>query len=166
LHFYVSGRQGIAGTSLPGVSSTGLATLRRDGFASVSDQWPAGLARAITGPPGTLLTRPLRFSGSHLFVNADINGELKAEVVDAAGRAIDGFTIDRSIAATGNGTRMAMTWSGGATLAKLAGTPIRLRFHLKQARLYAFWVSRSDRGESGGYVAAGGPGFSGERDAG
>ena len=43
LHFYVSGRQGVPGTDLPGECSTGLATLRRDGFASVSDQWPAGV---------------------------------------------------------------------------------------------------------------------------
>jgi hypothetical protein len=166
LHFYVSGRQGIAGTSLPGVCSTGLATLRRDGFASLSDEWPAGIARAITGTPGTLLTRPVRFSGSHLFVNADIRGEIKAEVIDASGRAIDGFSIDRSNAVTGNHSRFAMSWSDGATLAKLAGSPVRFRFHLKQARLYAFWVSRSARGESGGYVAAGGPGFTGERDTG
>jgi hypothetical protein len=42
LHFYVSGRSGIAGTALPRTCSTGLAPLRRDGFASVSDQFPTG----------------------------------------------------------------------------------------------------------------------------
>jgi len=35
LRFYVSGRAGIPGTSVAGVCSTGLATLRRDGFASM-----------------------------------------------------------------------------------------------------------------------------------
>src|SRR4029077_1975664 len=35
LHFYVSGRQGGPGTNLPGICSTGLATLRRDGFVSM-----------------------------------------------------------------------------------------------------------------------------------
>jgi hypothetical protein len=165
LHFYVSGRQGIAGTSLPGVSSTGLATLRRDGFASVTDQWPAGVARAIVGTPRTLTTRPVRFSGSNLFVNADVDGVLRAEVLDINGRAIEGFTIDRSARVIGNGTRMPLNWRE-VSLSKLAGTPVRFRFTLERARLFAFWVSRSVRGESGGYVAAGGPGFSGERDEG
>jgi hypothetical protein len=121
------------------------------------------VARAVTGTPGTLTTRPVRFSGAHAFVNADVTGEIKAEVIGADGRAIDGFTLDRSRPVTGNGTRLVMTWTG-SSLARLAGTPVRFRFHLKQARLYAFWVSRSERGESGGYVAAGGPGFSGETD--
>src|SRR5438132_2177143 len=35
LRFYVSGRAGIPGTSVAGVCSTGLATLRRDGFTSM-----------------------------------------------------------------------------------------------------------------------------------
>jgi hypothetical protein len=165
LHFYVSGRQGVRGTSLPGVCSTGLATLRRDGFASVSDEWPARIAREVSGTPGTLTTRPVRFSGAHLFVNAEINGAIRAEALDAGGRVIDGFSIDRCVPVTSDGTRLAMSWTGGASLATLAGTPIRFRFHLKQARLYAFWVSRSSRGESGGYVAAGGPGLTGELDA-
>jgi len=37
LYFYVSGRQGDPGTNRPGICSTGLATLRRDGFASLTD---------------------------------------------------------------------------------------------------------------------------------
>jgi hypothetical protein len=165
LHFYVSGRQGIKGTSLPGPCSTGLATLRRDGFASVTDQWPAGLARAVAGTPGTLITRPLRFTGSHLFVNADVAGSLRVEVLDANGRPIEGFAADRSAQITGNGTRLGVRWNGGATLARLAGTPVRLRFTLSRAKLFSFWVSASERGESRGYVAAGGPGFAGETDA-
>ena len=35
LHFYVSGRRGVPGYDAPGICSTGLATLRRDGFASM-----------------------------------------------------------------------------------------------------------------------------------
>ena len=163
LHFYVSGRQGITGTNLPGVSSTGLAMLRRDGFASLTDQWPVGLARAITGTPGTLTTRPVRFSGSNLFVNADVTGVMRAEVLDVNGRAIEGFTLDKSARIIGNGTRMPLNWRG-VSLGTLAGTPVRFRFTLDRARLFAFWVSRSIRGESGGYVAAGGPGYSGETD--
>lgn len=158
LHFYVSGRKGVPGTQLPGVSSTGLATLRRDGFASVTDTWPGGVARQIVQEPG-LLTRPLVFSGAHFFVNADCAGDLRVAVVDRDGRAIEPFTAERCVPVRTNGTRQRVTWSDGATLAKLAGHPVRLRFLLNNSRLYSFWVSPSPAGESRGYVGAGGPGY-------
>ncbi|MGH9221689.1 MAG: glycosyl hydrolase family 32, partial [Vicinamibacterales bacterium] len=162
LHFYVSGRRGVPGTQLPGECSTGLATLRRDGFASVTDVWPAGRPRQIGLRPG-LMTRPLRFTGRHLFVNADVKGELRVEVLDRAGRAIDGFSIDRSNAVRGDSTRAMVTWTGDS-LARLAGQPVRFRFMLSNAKLYAFWVSRSARGESSGYLGGGGPAFASHQD--
>ncbi len=48
LYFYVSGRRGVPGTSDPGVCSTGLATLRRDGFALPMDD---GDRPAVATPP-------------------------------------------------------------------------------------------------------------------
>lgn len=162
LHFYVSGRTGVPGTQLPGICSTGLATLRRDGFASVSDTWPAGVARQIGKPPG-LTTRPLRFSGRHLFVNADIQGELRVEALDKAGRPINAFSFNRCLPVTGDGTRLPVQWHGAA-LERLAGQDIRFRFHLSRARLFSFWVSPTPRGESRGYLAAGGPGYAGNYD--
>jgi hypothetical protein len=57
-----------------------------------------------------------------------------------------------------------LEWQGAPDLASLAGQPIRLRFFLSNARLYAFWVSPDASGASRGYVAAGGPGFGGPRD--
>ena len=38
------------------------------------------------------------------------------------------------------------------------------RFTLRRGRLYAFWVSPERSGASHGYVAAGGPGFTGPTD--
>src|SRR5947199_97809 len=46
-----------------------------------------------------------------------------------------------------------------ATATAAAGKPIKFRFHLKNAKLYAFWVSGQESGASQGYVAAGGPGL-------
>jgi hypothetical protein len=40
----------------------------------------------------------------------------------------------------------------------------KVRFHLRQGRLYAFWVSPDPSGASHGYVAAGGPEFNGPVD--
>lgn len=164
LHFYVSGRQGAPGTERPGVCSTGLATLRRDGFASMD--WRPEDARVGRGPGtggGTLTTRPLRFTGGHLFVNADTSrGDLRVEVLDREGRVIAPFTREACEPITGNGTRLPVRWR--ASLAELAGREVRLRFSLTHGSLFAFWVSPWASGESNGYVAAGGPGFTGPLD--
>jgi hypothetical protein len=164
LHFYVSGRSGVPGTALPGECSTGLATLRRDGFASMSDQFPARGIRPVSGR-GMLTTRVLRFSGHHLFVNANVQGSIKVEVLDRDGAVIAPFTASRCIPVIGDGTRLAVQWQSGA-LSSLASQPVRLRFILDRAHLYAFWVSPSPVGRSMGYLAAGGPGYSRTIDAG
>lgn len=164
LYFYVSGRAGVPGTSLPGRCSTGLATLRRDGFVSMTDQWPAGATRPVLAHQSTLITRPLRFTGAHAFVNAQVHGALRVEMLDREGRTIQGFEGERCAPIAGNRTRHAVSWTGGASIARLANTTVRFKFVLDRAHLYAFWVSPSPRGESRGYVAAGGPDFAGTRD--
>ena len=167
LHFYVSGRQGRPGTSDPGVCTTGLATLRRDGFASM-DWLPGegGITRGRVEPngAGTLTTRPIRFSGKHLFVNGDFTrGELRVDVLDRNGTVIAPFTAAACAPVSGDGTRLAVNWQG-ASLGDLAGRDVRLRFTVTRGRIFAFWVSATPTGESGGYPAAGGPEFSGPID--
>jgi hypothetical protein len=162
LHFYVSGRQGVPGNSEPGVCSTGLATLRRDGFASMD--WLPGemrVRRRVDDPSdaGVLLTRPLTFTGEHFFVNADLRGgELRVEILDESGQVIAPFSRDRCVAATGDGTKLPITWAQGS-LRSLAGRTVRVRFVMTRGRLFSFWISRWPSGESNGCVAAGGPGF-------
>jgi hypothetical protein len=168
LYFYVSGRQGRPGTADPGVCSTGLAVLRRDGFASMD--WMPGEGRIIRGridnsAAGTLTTRPVKFSGGHLFVNGDFTqGELRVEVLDRSGRVIAPFTSAACEPMTGNGTRLAIKWNN-ARLGDVAGREVRFRFTVTRGRLFAFWVSAKPTGQSGGYPAAGGPEFSGPIDA-
>lgn len=166
LHFYVSGRQGIAGTSLPGRCTTGLATLRRDGFASLTDEWPRGTPRRVIGDRTSIVTRPLRFSGSHLFINAEAAGEIRVEVQDAQGRAIAGYAAADCVPVRGDSTKHPVRWRSNATLAALKGQTIRLRFTVNRSRLYAFWIAASRDGRSRGYVAAGGPGFTRSYDGG
>jgi hypothetical protein len=158
LHFYVSGRAGVPATSLPGRCSTGLATLRRDGFASVTDVWPADVSHAVGRFPSTLITRPVRFSGAHCFVNADVAGAMRIEMLDRSGTTIPGFGIDRCEVIAGDRTKHAVRWNG-AELGSLANTVVRFKFVLDRARLFSFWVSPSPRGESRGYLGAGGPGY-------
>jgi len=161
LYFYVSGRRGVPGTDLPGVCSTGLAMLRRDGFASLAE--PAGDARAYriwpTASARSMTTRPLRFSGGHLFVNADARGgDIRVEVLDEGGRVLQPFSAANCTAVSDDGTRLPVNWARGA-LASVAGSTVRFRFVVRGARLYAFWVSPSPDGASRGYLAAGGPGL-------
>lgn len=170
LHFYVSGRAGEPGTGDPGTCTTGLATLRRDGFASMD--WlpdePGTVRRIRSGSSGgELTTRPLRFSGQHLFVNADLGtgGELRVEVLDREGRVIAPFQREACVPVRGNGTRLPVAWSAAADLQHVTGRDVRFRFQMTSGRLYAFWVSPWSTGESRGYMAAGGPEFSGPVDA-
>ena len=165
LHFYVSGRRGVPDTAESGVCSTGLGILRRDGFASMDYLPGDGRARlAFSGREGSLTTRPLRFSGSHLFVNANLDGELRVEVLDEEGRPIPRFSRAACEPVRGDGTRLLVTWRDAPPLTTLAGTPVRFRFFVTSGRLYAFWVSPARHGASRGYVAAGGPGFAGPVD--
>src|SRR5204863_5678647 len=116
-----------------------LATLRRDGFASLE----AG------DTPGSVTTRPLTFSGRRLFINADAkSGELRAELLDAQGQAIAPFSQADCVAVSVDSTRQLVTWKSTADLAAVAGKPVRLRFHLKNAKLFSFWISADETGKS------------------
>ncbi len=155
LYFYVSGRAGVDGSAGSGVCATGLATLRRDGFASM-DAGKAG---------GMLTTRPVTFSGRYLFVNADAeDGELLAEVLDKNGQPIEPFSRFNCSPIRTDNTRHAVKWGSESDLSSLAGKPVRFRFWLKNAKLYSFWVSPDKSGASHGYVAAGGPSYTGPTD--
>jgi hypothetical protein len=156
LYFYVSGRAGIRGSASSGVCSTGLALLRRDGFASMN----AGQTE------GSLLTRPLQFRGKYLFVNVDApQGELRVEVLDQEGQVLSPFSRSNALPIQADRTLQRVSWKGSEVLSAVAGRPVRFRFTLTQGRLYAFWVSPTISGASQGYVAAGGPGYSGPTDS-
>lgn len=154
LHFYYSGRS-LSDAFWDGSGGMGLAVLRRDGFAGME-----------AGPDGGyLLTRPVRFSGGHAFVNlAAPKGRLRAAVLGPDGREIDGYSLAECRPLSQDGTRLALSWRGARSLEALAGQPVRFRFELFDGALFAFWVSRWQSGESAGYMAAGGPGFRNGRD--
>jgi hypothetical protein len=156
LYFYYSGRAGTPGKSgtRDTSGSTGLATLRRDGFVSLD----AGDVE------GTLTTRPVRFTGKHLFVNAAAaTGQLRVEILDARGQVIEGLSGAACLPIRTDKTLHPVTWKTG-TLAAAAGKAVKFRFYLQRGRLYAFWVSSAPEGASHGYIAAGGPGFTGPTD--
>jgi hypothetical protein len=107
----------------------------------------------------------VRFSGRFLFVNADVDGgELRAEVVDESGQPIRPFTLENCQPVCEDSTLRQITWKDAGDLSSLKDQAVRFRFQMTGGSLYAFWVSRDESGRSDGYVAAGGPGYTGPID--
>jgi hypothetical protein len=136
--------------------SIGFASLRRDGFAGL-----------VADGDGTVTTRPVMFSGSHLFVNADARfGSVAAEILDGSGRPVPGFSAADCVPIVREDTtKRELTFRGGS-LSSFAGKPVSLRFRLHVATLFSFWISTKATGESGGYLSAGGPAYGSHRDTG
>jgi hypothetical protein len=160
LYFYYSGRAGTGrlgndNSYYDADASTGLGFLRRDGFASMD----AGNSE------GVLTTHAICFTGKQLFVNLDADaGELRVAILDERGRVITPFTRENCRAAQVNKTLVPVRWNGVDDLSVLCGRAVRFRFYLRNGSLYSFWVSPDESGASHGYVAAGGPGFTGATD--
>ena len=120
----------------PGVTDfangIGLAKLRLDGFMSVD-----------AGPcDGTLTTKPLSFKGGRLVINANAeSGRIAVEILDAGGKPIAGLGAADGDALTADALRHTVTWQGDADVKRLEGRPVRLRFHLNQAKLFSFGFS-------------------------
>ena len=156
LYFYYSGRTGMAVSNISTAEcATGLAVLRRDGFTSMD----AGEKEE------TLLTRTVTSGGNHLFVNSDMDlGELRVEILDRNGRVIPPFSKDNCIPIQVDCTIQEIQWRSAKNMSSAAGKDIRLRFYVRNGSLYSFWISPDKTGASHGYVAAGGPGFTGPKD--
>jgi hypothetical protein len=129
--------------------------MRRDGFASMD----AG------DEHGSLTTRVIAFNGEELFVNCDArDGELRVEVLGDDGKVLAPFENKNCQPIRTNSTCQRVSWNGVRNLAHLKNRPVSLRFHAVNSKLFAFWVSPNKSGASNGYVAAGGPGFTGPTD--
>jgi hypothetical protein len=108
------------------------ASLRRDGFVSVDADYSGG---EFTTPPFT-------FDGDCLEVNAagSAAGWLQVEVQDPAGNPLPGYTAADANAVLGNRLNHPVTWKDRPTLAGLTGRPVRLRFIMRDIKLYSFRV--------------------------
>lgn len=121
--------------------SIGVAFLRRDGFASMSGK-------------GELITRKLKFDGEYFFINA-ASRNLRAKITDENGVTISGFEAENCIPFNGDSCKQLMKWKTKGSLSELKGKIIKIRFIQDDGDLYAFWISKSPKGESGGYLAGG-----------
>lgn len=105
-------------------------TSRVDGFASMH--------APLSG--GEFTTKPLVFDGGQLLLNFSTSaaGVIHIEIQSADGTPIPGFTLDDAPEIFGDTLERVMPWKEGSDLASLAGTPVRLRFVMKDADLYSF----------------------------
>jgi len=126
----------------------GLAKLRRDGFVAVAPE----------RGEGALTTKAVTFMGSKLHVNVTgAKGRLEVEVLDRYAKPIPGYTRAECTPISADSTDYVVKWQGrdlvhatdrpedaggsnwNAFKYKLR-QPVSLRFHLKDASLYSFWV--------------------------
>ncbi|MFA6564669.1 MAG: hypothetical protein WCV00_22375 [Verrucomicrobiia bacterium] len=104
-------------------------SLRLDGFASVNASFEGG----------EFVTKPLRFAGRQLMLNCATSaaGSIRVEIQDADGKPIPGFSAADCIEILGNRLEWPVRWKNGDDLGALAGQPVRLRFVMKDADVYA-----------------------------
>jgi hypothetical protein len=95
-----------------------------------------GFVSANAASNGELVTKPLSFSGAYLSLNIASKGATRVEVQDTAGKPISGFSLSDCTPITADSIDHRVAWKGGS-LAALAGKPVRLRFAMEQADLFA-----------------------------
>ena len=88
---------------------------------------------------GELVTRPILFAGSELRLNYSTSaaGGVRVELQDEQGRALDGFGLDEMAPLFGDSLDAPVAWRAGGDLSALIGRPVRVRFALKDADLFA-----------------------------
>ncbi len=141
LYFYYSGRYN-SRPKHPSNFATGLATLRRDGFLSLSPNEDSKDAFFIT--------KPLE-PDDYLFLNADAsNGKITISILNGNNRPIKTFHIKNI-----DSTKIMV-----GDISKLINVNlknVRLKITITNASIYSVWFSNSIKGHSGGYTAGGGP---------
>lgn len=104
-------------------------TFRTDGFVSLT----AG------EESGEVTTRPLRVTGRELSLNLlpQANGQVQVEIQDAEGQPVPGFTLADCRPITTDAIDHRVRWTGGTDLSTAVQGPVRLRFRIQNADLYA-----------------------------
>lgn len=118
----------------------GFATLRRDGFCSLSG--------------GVVVTKPIMFTkGDRLWINVNAKGGVLSVVAEG----LDGNCLGSCQIQEEDSVKREV-------FELPTGTPFRLKFSIRgRAKLYSFWTADAS-GKSGGYLGGGSPESSTLRD--
>ncbi len=103
--------------------------LRTDGFVSIH----------ADAEGGTMITRPLLFSGEKLLVNyaTSAGGSLRVALLDSAGIPHSGYEMDACERMVGDAINQNVVWRDSAGLSALVGSAIRLEIELIDGDLYS-----------------------------
>ncbi len=121
-----------------GNAGMGTATLRKDGFAC----WAAGQEG------GVVTTVPLQLNwATWPMLNVDaMNGEVRMEILTEEGVPIEGCSFDDCVPISGDHLRAVVSFGQRrGTFIRHTGR-VRFRFHLRNARLYAFTAPHTEVG--------------------
>lgn len=110
-------------------------SLRLDGFVSVN--------APLTG--GTVTTPPLTFNGAHLQLNISTSaaGSARVALEYPDGTAVPGYGLTDCHEIFGDMIQYPVAWKEKSDCAPLINRPVRLRFELHDADLYAFRFAAS-----------------------
>ena len=128
IHWYYTGSKTTHGRAMDEkLMSIGRASWRLDGFVSLDADSEGGVVETV----------PLRLPSGELEVNADAASDtVSVEVLTVNGEVQPGFSASDCEVLRGDSVRHRVRWLG-VTLAQ-AQQPLRLRFVLKNAKLYAY----------------------------
>ena len=78
--------------------------------------------------------------GKRLVLNLDTSamGACQVGLLDAAGNDVPGFTVEACDILRGNAVEKVVTWNGNERPRRMSGQPVRLRFVIRAAKLFAF----------------------------
>ena len=106
------------------------AVMRLDGFVSAD----------ASSNGGELVTPPITFEGGFLELNLDTSagGSALVELLETNGEPVEGFGAPQADRLNGNALRMPVSWGGSRDVSRLAGRPVKIRFVMRDCKLYAF----------------------------
>lgn len=100
---------------------------------------------------GSFVTKPVLFEGDRLVINyaTSAAGSVSVQLEDDGGRPLPGFTFDDCELLYGDELEHPVAWNnGGEALSLHAGKPIRIRFRLQDADLYALRFAYGDEAQT------------------
>lgn len=106
----------------------GLVTIKRDRYV------------ARESANGILRSRLLTITGTSLAINAEVAGELRAQVTELNGTPLAGFAFADCKPVHGGQLDAPLVWK--KPLNEISGKTVRLEFFLQGARLYAFMAKQ------------------------
>lgn len=101
--------------------------IRKDGFACI----------AAGGEEKVVVTKPITFDGSVMHLNFETSayGYIYVDVLDENGEPV---SDKRSFEIFGNTIDRKITFADGTDFSQFSGRPVRLRFTMRDAKLYSF----------------------------